>query len=688
MGLTMSLRASGAGRRVFTRRLWPQGLAMIGVLGVLPPAEARVVRFEVVEVQSPTANGQSFGDVGPYERISGKVHGEVDPGDPKNALITDIEHAPRNARGMVEYVATFSLVKPIDMSKASGVLMYSVVNRGNGAATPGPAGHVSVVSGWQGDVVPTATNQTLQVPVARNADGSSITGPFVTRMTGRSGASVPILIPRGQPSPYPPVTLDTTRASLISATSETATGMKSGATAISGADWAFADCASVPFPGTPHPGHLCLKNGFDPSLLYELRYTVKDPLVLGLGLAATRDLNSFLRYETKDDLGTPNPIADTIRWAISEGTSQSGTFLKLSILLGFNQDEAGRIVWDGSNPNIAARVTDLNRRFALPGGLVGLFELGHEAATWWESWGDAARGRPPAGILDRCRATSTCPKIMETFGAAEIWGLRHSFVLVGTDAAADLPLPANVRRYYFPGTNHGGGPGGFSRTTAPVDGCVLPSNPAPTAPMRAALLEALTAWVTAGTPMPPSRYPRIADGTLVRPTREAMGFPAIPGQPSPEGLVYPLIDYDVGTSFRYAEASGVPTHVGTVKQVLPQLVPRVDADGNEVAGIKSPLQSAPLGTYTGWNVLSSGVFTGQMCIFTSPVGGFIPFARTRAERMALNDPRLSLEERYQDHAGYVQAVTGATEALVREGYLRPEAGAAMIAQAEASDVLR
>jgi hypothetical protein len=189
-------------------------------------------------------------------------------------------------------------------------------------------------------------------------------------------------------------------------------------------------------------------------------------------------------------------------------------------------------------------------------------------------------------------------------------------------------------------------------------------------------------------PMPPSRYPRIADGTLVRPTREAMGFPAIPGQPSPEGLVYPLIDYDVGTSFRYAEASGVPTHVGTVKQVLPQLVPRVDADGNEVAGIKSPLQSAPLGTYTGWNVLSSGVFTGQMCIFTSPVGGFIPFARTRAERMALNDPRLSLEERYQDHAGYVQAVTGATEALVREGYLRPEAGAAMIAQAEASDVLR
>jgi hypothetical protein len=277
---------------------------------------------------------------------------------------------------------------------------------------------------------------------------------------------------------------------------------------------------------------------------------------------------------------------------------------------------------------------------------------------------------------------------VETFGSAEIWGLRHSFVLVGTDAISDLPLPGNVRRYYFPGTNHGGGPGGFSSTSAPVNGCVLPGNPAPTAPMRAALLEALTAWVTDGTPMPPSRYPQIADGTLVRPTREAMGFPVIPGQPSPDGLVHPLIDYDVVAAFRYTDASGVPAHVGTVKQVLPQLVPRVDADGNEVAGIKSPLQSAPLGTYTGWNVLSSGVFKGQMCIFTSPVGGFIPFARTRAERVAVGDPRPSLEERYQDHAGYVRTVTLATEALVREGYLRPEDGAAMIAQAQASDVLR
>ena len=363
----------------YLRRTCRFGACLLMLVAIASQAavEARITRIEIVSVESPTAKGQSFGTVGPYERIVGKAYGEVDPKDPRNAIITDIQLAPRNARGKVEYVATFTIVKPIDMTRASGILMYTAVNRGNGAAAPGPEGHVSVVSGWQGDVVPTANNQTIQVPVARNADGASITGPFVTRITGQSGNTARLMIPRNQPSPYPPVTLDTTKASLISATSENAMGLKSGVSVIAGTDWAFADCTKAPFPGTPDPTRLCLKGGFDPALLYELKYTVKDPLVLGIGLAATRDFNSFLRYEARDDVGTPNPVAGRMKWAISEASSQPGTFLKLSILLGFNQDEAGRIVFDASNPNIAARVTDLNRRFALPGGLVGLYELGH-----------------------------------------------------------------------------------------------------------------------------------------------------------------------------------------------------------------------------------------------------------------------------------------------------------------------
>jgi hypothetical protein len=233
------------------------------------------------------------------------------------------------------------------------------------------------------------------------------------------------------------------------------------------------------------------------------------------------------------------------------------------------------------------------------------------------------------------------------------------------------------------------GPGGFDSRTQPVAvACDLPANPAPIAPMRSALLKSLTDWVTKGTPMPPSRYPAIADGTLVQNTTAAMGFPNIPGTPSPERLVHPLLDYDLGPHFNYQDGSGAWAKVPMVKQVLPLMVARVDADGNEVAGVKSPLLLAPLGTYTGWNIISSGPFKGQMCQFGSPVGGFIPFATTTAERKAIGDPRLSLEERYHTHAGYVQAVSTAAAQLVKDGYLRQADANVMVQQADASTVLR
>ena len=224
--------------------------------------------------------------------------------------------------------------------------------------------------------------------------------------------------------------------------------MKSGTVEVRSTDWAFANCDTTPFPGTPDATRICLKGGFNPALLYELHYTAKDPLVLGIGFAATRDINSFFRYEKQDSASFVNPLAGRIRWAVSEGSSQSGTFLRAFIHLGFNQDENGRIVWEGSNPHIASRVLDMNRRFALPGGTVSLYELGMEAPLWWSDWDDAPRGRGTGGLLDRCRVTNTCPKIMETFGSAEIYGLRASPMLVGTDAKKDIPLPDNVRRYF------------------------------------------------------------------------------------------------------------------------------------------------------------------------------------------------------------------------------------------------
>ena len=180
-------------------------------------------------------------------------------------------------------------------------------------------------------------------------------------------------------------------------------------------------------------------------------------------------------------------------------------------------------------------------------------------------------------------------------------------------------------------------------------------------------MSALIGWVTKGTPMPPSRYPTIADGTLVPDTSAAMGFPAIPGKPSPENLVHPLLDYDLGSRFNYQDASGVLTQAAAGQADAAAAGAKVDADGNEMAGVKSPLQMAPLGTYTGWNVMASGPFKGQMCLFASPVGGFIPFAKTKAERLASGDPRPSLEERYRTHDGYVAAVSAAARSVANSG---------------------
>ena len=421
-----------------------------------------------------------------HERISGKAYGELDPADPKNAVITDIELAPRNARGKVEYVTTFTLVRPTEMMTSSGVLLYTVVNRGGGNAVPHPAGHVTLVSGWQGDVVPTATNHTIHVPVARNRDGSSITGPLVLRFMSLTGNTTALVIPRGQPSPYPPASLDTTKASLVSATGETCNGREEGRREDSRARTGPLRIATTtPFPGKPDPAQICVKNGFDPALLYELQYTVKDPLVLGIGLAATRDLGAFFRYETADAAGTPNPVAGRITHAISEGSSQSGTFLRLSLLLGFNQDERGRIVWDGMNPHIAAGspISTAASRFPAASS------RRTSSVTKGPCGGHRGKTRPAsaaaASLLDRCRASNTCPKIAETFGSAEIWGLRQSFTLVGTTREDRHPAARERAALLLPGRVAWRRTWGFATSTNPVKAaatCALPCNPAPAAP--------------------------------------------------------------------------------------------------------------------------------------------------------------------------------------------------------------
>jgi hypothetical protein len=668
-------------------RSWCVAVGLVASMGAA--AEAQVVRVEIL-ARAPVDDGRATGAARPYEIIRGRVHGEVDPADPHNRLIQDLALAPRNARGKVEYVATFALAKPVDLAKASGVLIYQVVNRGNGAPTPNADGDIVLVSGWQGDVAPTAVNQTIAVPVAKNADGSSITGPVMARFydlaPGTNTVSVRLSSMGASPPAYLPASLDQQTATLTMAAGETRTGVKSGAMTIPRAAWAFADCRTTPFPGTPDPTRLCVKGGFDPTKLYELVYTAKDPLVLGIGLAATRDIVSFFRHAAADASGTPNPIASAVSHAVSLGDSQSGNFIKTFIHLGFNQDLSGRIVWDGVFPRIAARQTPIDFRFALPGGAATLYEPGSEPVVWWGRYEDTTRGRPASSLLDRCSATRTCPKVIEAFGSTEFWGLRMSPGLIGTDAKADIPLPDNVRRYYYPGTTHGGGRGGFRVEAMPATGaCALPANPNPEADTTRALTRALIAWVVKGTPPPASRYPHLAAGELVPATKSAVGFPDVPGVSLTDTIVNPVLDYDFGPGFIANDMSGViAAWPPRIRRVIPTYVPTVNADGNETSGVPSVLHQTPLGTYLGWNVAASGFFAGQGCGFS---GGYLPFAKTRQEREAAHDPRPSVEERYGTLEGYVCAVTRAATRAVADRFLLQDDATRLVAQAKTSDVL-
>jgi hypothetical protein len=357
-------------------------------------------------------------------------------------------------------------------------------------------------------------------------------------------------------------------------------------------------------------------------------------------------------------------------------------------------------------PIIAGRRIALNFRWAQPDGVLELYQAGSEGSQWWSPQPDPLRGLPPAGILDRCTASQTCPKIIEHFGSAEVWALKLTPEWVGTDGKTDLPLPAHVRRYYIASSSHGGGSGGFDsslpeaglpKTGAQCPGNnfgvgVLPPNPVPHTQTVNALREHFRRWVMLGTPPPPSRYPTLAQGTLARADKASLGFPALPGLRTslPEAdFILPVLDYDWGPDFNARDGSGVASIAPPrIRQVLPMWAPKVDADGNELGGVPVVLLDAPLGSYLGWNLTAGGArpfHQGQICNY---VGGMVPFARSAQQRIANGDSRRSLEERYGSHEGYVAAVTQAAERAVAEGFLLPSDATALIQAAAASAVLR
>jgi hypothetical protein len=640
-----------------------------------PDAHARVTKILLGAPTHPYGIA-TFGNVGQYEELDGIAYGEIDPKDPRNAVIQDIELAPRNARGMVEYSTKVSILKPVNVGRGNQTMLFEIVNRGNkldpgfynvGANAANPQGDgflerqgfTLVWAGWQADLSPLPSLITMSAPVAHHSNGDTITGPVRSEfILSMPDTTQQILAESSSNTPgYPTVSLDNWHDSLTMRVHQDDPRVE-----IPNDRWAYADCTGTPFPGVPNPRKVCLKDGFDTDHIYELLYTAKDPIVMGLGLAAIRDVGTFLRHGSADDAGHPNPLAGDIKWSLLNGISQSGRLLRTFLRLGFNQDEQRRKVFDGMQPHIGSVRNYINVRFAQPGRLAGTQHTekqypGPEGPLSYGRSFDSLSGEE-GGLLDRCEETETCPKVIHTMSDTEYWEASGSFDTVDPLGVQDLEIPRTVRIYQFSSTQHGG----FS-PIAPLPTSTgiceqLPNANSYTYNIRA-LLVALRNWVAKGIDPPPSSYSSLARKTLVPP--ESLAFPDIPNVTGPHGVWNTRLIYSRGQRY-------------DADEVLPQ----VDADGNDLDGLHSVTLLAPLGTYAGWNVRRAGFSQGDACDLT---GSYIPFALTRAQRLATGDARLSLQERYRNLTGYMAVAKAAAARLVRRGYLLPADGPAAVASA-------
>ena len=660
--------------------------------GTTSPAVSATSRVKSVEItrREPFADGALFGSVGAYEKLVGTATLELDLADPRNAAITDKDRVQQASAGKIEYTTDLYIIRPVDPAKGNGKLLFEVNNRGNKriwtylndspsstAALNEPKterdagngflmrqGYTMAWAGWQGDVRPVEDRLTIRLPVATN-NGQEIRGRVAVQFDALQRVSTQLSNPQFEP--YEAASFDTSSSTLT-----VRDRIDGPETTIPGTQWAFATCESGATAGTvtnvtPSPRHLCLFAGFNPDKLYQLVYTAKNPKPLAIGYAVTRDIVSFLRRDAQDASGAANPLGSSVRNVICMGISSSGMYVRDWMYLGFNEDTAGRKVCDGMMVHIGgAHRLHLATRFLQPDfySRQDLWAGVYPAATFPFSYGestDPVTERRDA-ILKR---PATDPLVIHTDTSLEYWQFHASLVTHNANGQA-LTLPDNVRYYMLASAQHLAVAG-----AAPARGmCEQLSNPLTTGVFLRALLTAMDQWVTSGTAPPASEYPRAANGTLVPPDQASTGFPSIPGVRY-TGRSNRLNLRDYGPQF--TSAGGILTNVPPV--VVPGkeyqvLVPKVDADGNDVAGLRRPDDlGAPLATHTGWNHRRQGFRAADLCGLT---GSYIPFAKTRVEREAAGDPRRSIEERYPNKAQYVNQVTQAANDLAGRRLLLQE----------------
>jgi hypothetical protein len=649
----------------------------------------RRIEIDPSRSESPTFEVRSFASVGQYERLRGTAYGELDPSDPRNAVITDIGLAPVNERGMVEYSTDIFILKPINLAQGNRRVILDFNNRGgmrvgllNGArANNNPTtaadagtgfvfdmGYAVVGNGW--DISASGhDDMTITVPVATD-NGQAITGPSYEYIVFDNETTLVSDLA------YATATLDQTRARLT-----VKERLDDTAVAISASGWEYTseDGKAIRLlpEGTP----------FRQSHIYEFTYIAKDPVVAGIGLAATRDFLSFLRHAPES---AANPLAGHVDYTYSYSISQPSRTLNDFQLLGFNEDEHGQRALDGILSHTGGGNGDqINYRFAQTDRTErnrqnhrypeAVFPFAHQVTT------DHLSGKT-AGRSQRGATTDTLPRRLDINTASEYW-VKGCSQLHTDSQGRDLPDPENVRFYLLSGLSHGVGD-----VTRKGKNQQFTNGVSPFAAHRA-LLVALDRWVSEGIEPPASMVPRASENAafaVARPgyetgivPKEELGWPDIPGVVY-TGVITTHYFLDYGPHFDQGIVTNLPASLAD-RPAYPIFVSKVDEDGNEVAGVRLPPVAAPIATTTGWALRRAG--------FGENDGGegdgqHIPFAATREERLASGDPRLSLEERYGSHENYVKAVAEAARDLESQGFLLPEDVQAYIAEAEASDVLR
>ena len=611
------------------------GVLAFGVLGCGSSAFAEVVKVTVTS-RTPVADGQPFGKTGPYEKVVGTIEFAIDPRDAHNDRIADLAHAATQPDGKVHFTADLFVLQPADSARGNGAMLFEISNRGGkgmlqrfnrapGTSDPTTAAHMGdgflmregytlVWVGWQFDVA---------APLLR------VEAPAVN-VSGRVKVSFVINDKRAEVTPaglpdYLPADLNEAAAVLT-----VRDRYWDAPTVIPRGRWQLKATGGRPV--------VAFADGFEPGRTYEVDYAATGARVAGVGLAAIRDAASAFRYRT--DL----PVRG--RRAYVFGISQSGRFLRQFLHDGFNADERNRKVFDAVWPHIAgAGQGSFNERFAMPG--YSSFPATRFPFTDQEQQDSFGR----KGSLLSAYTSEQRPKIFYTNSSVEYWGQGRAAALTHTtiDGTRDAEIPGNVRIYLLSGTQHGEAafpPGGDAGRT---DGQALP-NPIPQGNVMRALLKALDSWAASNVAPPDSRYPRVSDRTLVAVDR--FRFPAIPRVQNPSGIVGPALVHNGRTA------------------PLPFLVPQVDADGNEVAGIRVPEQAVPLATTTGWNFRSERL--GNPGDIVALLGSYLPFASTRAVRDESGETRRAIDERYRSKNDYMQRIRNSADDLVKARFLLGE----------------